>query len=486
MAIVVGIEGDQGIPGNPGTPGENGANGTNGATWRTGSGAPSNSLGSDNDLYFDEVAPNNVWLRASGVYSIIAQLKGGIGNTGPQGIPGVNARWDGVSSYIGLVADATAFPSAHIGAFGAIQMMSRSLHTANAAVTQIGVVVSNAMAADGDVGDSDVGGACDVLTAAIEYPVNSGTCYRITWGSANSTTLRDWEWKQSDIITLPITIPAGATFAYREFRDYPSAFGAPSAGTAAFPSALGACYAYGTGITDQTMTPGTFANTSTTQYRPCALVGPTTKPSYFICGDSRSIGLAEVTTTSDRYAGFIERYLGGKRNFANFAKTSEQLQAVVDVANTINTTGVGYSIRRQIIEKYGTHIINAYGVNDLYAGALGFLNGPKFFHAFRAMFPKQWMGICTIMGELQSTDGFATLGNQTIATSIEPARLVFKDAMNFGAWSTYDAVYDISSILEYQGNTGYWNFPGWTPDGTHLTLLAANAVVNSGVWASLP
>lgn len=47
-----------------------------GATWRSGSGAPSNGLGLDGDFYFDSTALK-IYLKASGTYSVIASLGAG-------------------------------------------------------------------------------------------------------------------------------------------------------------------------------------------------------------------------------------------------------------------------------------------------------------------------------------------------------------------------------------------------------------------------
>lgn len=53
-----------------GPAGTNGINGTS-TTWRDGSGAPSNSLGIDGDYYLNDVT-GDIYLRASGTYSIVA------------------------------------------------------------------------------------------------------------------------------------------------------------------------------------------------------------------------------------------------------------------------------------------------------------------------------------------------------------------------------------------------------------------------------
>lgn len=87
-----GLDGSDGIDGSNGSPGQNGSNGTNGvdgATWRNGSGAPSNGLGANNDYYLD-TANGDVHKKASGTYSIVGNIKGATGQTGQQGNPGVD------------------------------------------------------------------------------------------------------------------------------------------------------------------------------------------------------------------------------------------------------------------------------------------------------------------------------------------------------------------------------------------------------------
>jgi hypothetical protein len=82
-----------------------GINGTNGATWRDGAGAPSNALGVDGDYYLND-ATGDVYLRASGIYSIIANIKGTTGSTGSTGAAGTNGT-NGSTWYEGAGAPST-------------------------------------------------------------------------------------------------------------------------------------------------------------------------------------------------------------------------------------------------------------------------------------------------------------------------------------------------------------------------------------------
>lgn len=80
--------------------GESGAAGKDGSVWRDGSGVPSHALGVDGDYYLDDAA-GDVYLRASGMYSVVANVKGvdgakgdkgdkgEVGETGAQGAQGV-------------------------------------------------------------------------------------------------------------------------------------------------------------------------------------------------------------------------------------------------------------------------------------------------------------------------------------------------------------------------------------------------------------
>jgi hypothetical protein len=72
------------IKGATGATGTTGATGAAGAVWRTGSGAPSSGLGINGDYYLNS-ATSDVYLKTSGSYSIVANIKGATGSTGSTG-----------------------------------------------------------------------------------------------------------------------------------------------------------------------------------------------------------------------------------------------------------------------------------------------------------------------------------------------------------------------------------------------------------------
>lgn len=116
-----------GIPGIQGATGPKGDQVTIGSRWLSGSGAPVAALGADGDWYVNTAATGNgdTYHRAGGVWSLKGNMRGPVGATGPQGVPGINWRGayapatsyapgDGVvnvgSSYLCLTACTGAAP----------------------------------------------------------------------------------------------------------------------------------------------------------------------------------------------------------------------------------------------------------------------------------------------------------------------------------------------------------------------------------------
>jgi hypothetical protein len=88
---VQGIQGDPGATGATGATGPAGAAGADGATWRDGSGAPSNGLGVNGDYYLD-TATGDVYKKAAGTYSVVGNIRGATGATGATGSAGLDGK----------------------------------------------------------------------------------------------------------------------------------------------------------------------------------------------------------------------------------------------------------------------------------------------------------------------------------------------------------------------------------------------------------
>lgn len=65
--------------------------GTNGSVWHNGAGVPENSLGADGDYYLNN-ANADVYLRTTGIYAVVANIKGLTGAQGIQGATGATGN----------------------------------------------------------------------------------------------------------------------------------------------------------------------------------------------------------------------------------------------------------------------------------------------------------------------------------------------------------------------------------------------------------
>ena len=109
-----GPTGATGTTGATGSTGSTGATGADGATWRSGSGAPSDGTGVNGDYYF-RTDTSDVYKRVSGTYSVVANIKGATGTTGSTGATGATgaAGADGKT-----VRNGSGVPSGGLGVDG--------------------------------------------------------------------------------------------------------------------------------------------------------------------------------------------------------------------------------------------------------------------------------------------------------------------------------------------------------------------------------
>jgi len=179
-SIVANITGPTGDTGSTGAPG---ADGAPGSVWREGSGAPAAGLGVDGDFYLDGDT-GDVYLKAAGTYSIVANIKGPIGNTGDTGPAGAGYTATSTTSLLigtgskafttqaGLAYSAGARARASSAADGANYM--EGLVTAYSGTTltiNVDHVGGSGTHADwninlaGDVGATGPGGGSDIAAA---------------------------------------------------------------------------------------------------------------------------------------------------------------------------------------------------------------------------------------------------------------------------------------------------------------------------------
>jgi hypothetical protein len=98
---LMGPTGATGAQGPQGATGATGATGTAGSRWHVVSGIPSTSLGAETDMALDTVT-SNVYRKESGAWVQKGNIKGATGDTGAQGIPGVEwkGEWNSATEYV--------------------------------------------------------------------------------------------------------------------------------------------------------------------------------------------------------------------------------------------------------------------------------------------------------------------------------------------------------------------------------------------------
>jgi hypothetical protein len=144
-----------------GPAGTNGTNGINGATWRDGAGAPANSLGLNGDYYLND-STGDVYLKSSGTYSIVANIKGAAGADGADGANGTNGT-NGSNGAAATIAVGTT----STGNAGTNASVSNS-GTSSAAVFDFTIP-------RGDTGADGATGPSGVVAATSPLAYDSGT-----------------------------------------------------------------------------------------------------------------------------------------------------------------------------------------------------------------------------------------------------------------------------------------------------------------------
>lgn len=386
-------------------------------------------------------------------------------NTIQTSVAGVQGKWQPGQSYIGLVGTRGKSPTN--GGTGFTQHMARTVSVAKTNITQIGAAFANWYVTTS--GEFAIGGDA-TITASVEYPLGT-TVTRLTFNGQNSGTAYDYSTLASDLIS--INIPAGAEFAIREFRHYTGSGSIPFTNQVGLDITDGDCYNYGSsGVTDLTGSAGTFAGGDGSSHcNPVAIFGPTSLPSYALIGDSRGEGYGD-NGNGNLYIGWMERSVGPVRAFTNLSKFGEY---------TSTAATLGFRQRAAIINKYCTHILCEYGVNDLFAGGQTVDQVLKSIDQIQEQFPYKWFYQTTLMGETNSTDAWTTLINQaTVDSNKDESRRWFNNYVRSGM-HRFDGVYDVSTVVESSFNSGLWKVPGYTADGLHPTPLGYATIASSGV-----
>lgn len=360
----------------------------------------------------------------------------------------------GGTPYLGNVGLRSFVPGSAGGTL--LNMMSLSMHQLSDNAPALQVAIPNW--ALQEVGP----GAASTVTATLELPGNARQ--RLTLAGNPSMVIPDGGMIWTD--PLSIVIPRNTWFNVYIYRTN-------AVGCVYTPNVqdhvLGERIEYNVGV-DKTAS-GVINPTETAPWAgPCGFKGMTTRPSVCIMAGSDSIALGEGGTSTGT---------GAKGPIS----PSLQAAGIAWQNLAIGGTGpagflAGNKTHRLALAALCSHSIQEGGTNDL---GLGDAQMRADLTAIAALLPAaQRKYLTTITPRTMSSDGWATLGNQTV-TAFQ-ADLAGNNAWRVGSPAGYDGCFATGAIIE-SGSSGKWLVPGYTADGLHPSQVAYDDILNSGIIA---
>lgn len=199
-----------------GPQGNAGANGSNGKTWRSGAGVPDNSLGTDGDFYL-RTSNGDVYWRDSGAYGVVTNLKGGTGAAGATWRTGSGAPDNGVGVNDDLYLD-TATGNVYQRSAGTYSVIA-NIKGADGGAGMVWASASlNGHTNPGTVGGgafgwAEIGGSwTPANTGTITIIVNGGAPTVFT--VATSNPFDGTNWVDSDTYNNPALLVTGLSLAF--------------------------------------------------------------------------------------------------------------------------------------------------------------------------------------------------------------------------------------------------------------------------------
>lgn len=226
----------------------------------------------------------------------------------------------------------------------------------------------------------------------------------------------------------------------------------------------------GTGAVSDKTTSGTVTS-NILSYFPVAICSMTRRNSYLIFGDSRQEGGGELASDNTYDVGEVPRAVGRTHAYSSMGASATLLSGVL--------SGAAYA-NRVALAAYFSHVVNAYGINDLNGGGRTVAQLTADRTTFANLFPNNIVVGCTLTPLSTSTDGWYTTTNQTIAAQ---GVLVqnFNNIVRQGIIGEV-AYWDLSDGVD-RYRTGLWPVsrnPGATTlPGTQAVFTAS--IANTGV-----
>lgn len=307
------------------------------------------------------------------------------------------------------------------------------------------------------------------LEATVEYPLNTFT--RVTFSGVNKATVTGGNDFLSDFIS--VKIPANAMFWLRTRLIIPNAApvgyvtesgtGIGAGGFSMATSVYGSSSDSGAECAEFLNTASTLTSKLTTSglfgsqgaglvYRPSAIIQQTTRPTYYISGDSIAIGQYDVLDSNTR-SGYLER--ATKNACINVAVGGESFGNIF------------VAPKRIALSQYCSHIITNYGINSAGSGASYWTSGAT---TMFNLFPNKPFYFVTLINQQQTTSNSWVDGGNSATPTNETNRISINNlirTMNVAGVAGY---IDSDFINSASFNGAYWK-PSMTSDGTHPNAL---------------
>lgn len=365
---------------------------------------------------------------------------------------------------------------------GFTQVMSCYLFTVIRSASQL------AVAFGGFAYGTDVGNIVAITQATIEYPSGSGNFFDLTFSGSQSVNIGNGQVLASDPVNVSVT--AGTILNVRTYAQ-------PSISTLNWPvfddAYTGDKLTASTGTTPNGchVAYASLTNDKSAGYGPCGIFGNSSNPTVALVGDSVTQGVGDTVNgpPAGVHAGWADRAFNNTMGLVNVCRHAEQ-GASWSTGLLKHRRGLAYSASRAIVE---------YGNNDVYVAGAAAEDVQDtlipIWRDLRARGIKVWA--TTITPRTTSTDAWATTANQT-PTANGAARIAVNQWLRDGAPidpnsnplpvgtpnvpragsinHPLTAIIDISGAVETAQDSGIWQAPAWTADGTHPTATGHIAI----------
>ena len=313
--------------------------------------------------------------------------------------------------------------STALGLTGQNYTLSYSQHMAHGNINMIGIAAANwGIHNTGSLIEDVLGTNPMTIQAAIEYPIG-GTRTPLTFSGNATGNCPAGQTISSDLVAL--NIPDGSPF--RVWQQRYCADGWIGDFSVNFTDQGDVLNYNNTGnFGGATVTSGTISQGGYYYglgIRPLCIFGITDvpRPAVALIGDSRVDGVQDPDYS--RFRGCLDRILGPMFATSRIGQNGEKLYNWV--------TGGNAAKRIALVNKYFTHIVSDFGVNDIYGGTYTTVAQLiTAINSFDALFTGQPLFMCTLPPETTSTDNWVTATNQTISnTTYNTLRVAYNNML---------------------------------------------------------